>query len=186
VNASGRTSVLSGYAEVAAGLGLDDGGDAEPVAARFAAWLTGTARPWFLVLDDLRDAADLDAGSGCPPVPEQAWKAVLALERAGLVSAGPASEPTARVSAPLKILLALSSDCGTYGGRHQRTVWFLVQYPASGYGPVADAGSPGMPPRVPGARGAPVPVPRWSPGAPGWPAVPPEVMERVRAALKRL
>jgi hypothetical protein len=60
VNASSRASVLSGYAEAAAGLGLDDGGDAEPVAARFAAWLTGTARPWLVVLDDLRDAADLD------------------------------------------------------------------------------------------------------------------------------
>jgi tetratricopeptide (TPR) repeat protein len=60
VNASSRASVLSGYAEAAACLGLDDGGDAEPVAARFAGWLAGTARRWLLVLDDLRDPADLD------------------------------------------------------------------------------------------------------------------------------
>ena len=60
VNASSRASVLSGYAEAAARLGLDDGGDAESVAARFAGWLAGTARRWLLVLDDLRDAADLD------------------------------------------------------------------------------------------------------------------------------
>lgn len=60
VNASSRASVLSGYAEAAACLGLDDGGDAESVAARFAGWLSGTARRWLLVLDDLRDAADLD------------------------------------------------------------------------------------------------------------------------------
>jgi hypothetical protein len=61
VNASDRASVLSGYAEAAARLGLDDGGgDAESVAARFAGWLAGTARRWLLVLDDLRDAADLD------------------------------------------------------------------------------------------------------------------------------
>ncbi|HLI36917.1 MAG TPA: tetratricopeptide repeat protein [Streptosporangiaceae bacterium] len=60
VNAASRASVLSGYAEAAARLGLDDGGDAEPVAARFAGWLAGTARRWLLVLDDLRDAADLD------------------------------------------------------------------------------------------------------------------------------
>ena len=60
VNASSRASVLSGYAEAAARVGLDDGGDAEPVAARFAAWLAGTARRWLLVLDDLHDAADLD------------------------------------------------------------------------------------------------------------------------------
>lgn len=60
VNAASRSSVLSGYAEAAARLGLDDGSDAESVSARFAAWLAGTARRWLLVLDDLRDAADLD------------------------------------------------------------------------------------------------------------------------------
>jgi tetratricopeptide (TPR) repeat protein len=59
VNASDRASVLSGYTEAAAQLGLDDGGDAGQVAARFLAWLASTARPWLLVLDDLRDAADL-------------------------------------------------------------------------------------------------------------------------------
>ena len=60
MTAASRASVLSGYAEAAAELGLDDGGDAESVAARFLAWLDGTARPWLVVLDDLRDAADLD------------------------------------------------------------------------------------------------------------------------------
>ena len=60
VNASDRASVLSGYAEAASQLGLDDGGDAELIAARFLAWLGGTARPWLVVLDDVRDAADLD------------------------------------------------------------------------------------------------------------------------------
>jgi tetratricopeptide (TPR) repeat protein len=60
VNASDRSSVLSGYAEAAAQLGLDDGGDAERVAARFLGWLGSTARPWLVVLDDVRDAADLD------------------------------------------------------------------------------------------------------------------------------
>jgi hypothetical protein len=60
VPVSDRASALSGYAEAAACLGLDDGGAAESVAARFAGWLAGTARRWLLVLDDLRDAADLD------------------------------------------------------------------------------------------------------------------------------
>ncbi|HEY2261265.1 MAG TPA: tetratricopeptide repeat protein [Streptosporangiaceae bacterium] len=60
VNAGSRASVLSGYAGAAAQLGLDHGDSAESVAARFAAWLAGTARPWLVVLDDLRDAADLD------------------------------------------------------------------------------------------------------------------------------
>jgi tetratricopeptide (TPR) repeat protein len=60
VTAASRASVLSGYVQAAAQLGLDDGGDAQVVAARFLAWLGGTARPWLVVLDDLRDAADLD------------------------------------------------------------------------------------------------------------------------------
>ena len=60
VAATSRASVLSGYVQAAAELGLDHGGDAESVAARFLAWLAGTGRPWLIVLDDLRDAADLD------------------------------------------------------------------------------------------------------------------------------
>ena len=60
VAAMSRASVLSGYVQAAAELGLDHGGDAESVAARFLAWLAGTSRPWLVVLDDLRDAADLD------------------------------------------------------------------------------------------------------------------------------
>jgi len=67
VNAASRASVLSGYAGAAARLGLDDGGDAESVAARFAVWLAGTARRWLLVLDDLRDPADLDSLWPCGP-----------------------------------------------------------------------------------------------------------------------
>jgi hypothetical protein len=46
VNAASRASVLSGYAEAAARPGLEDGSDAESVAARFAGWLAGTARQW--------------------------------------------------------------------------------------------------------------------------------------------
>ena len=60
VNAASRASILSGYAQAAAELGLDHERDAEAVAARFLAWLDGATRPWLVVLDDLRDAADLD------------------------------------------------------------------------------------------------------------------------------
>ena len=60
VTATSRASVLSGYVQAAARLGLDHGRDAEAVAARFLAWLAGAARPWLVVLDDLRDAADLE------------------------------------------------------------------------------------------------------------------------------
>ena len=59
VTATSRASILSGYVQAAAQLGLDHGEDVETVAARFTAWLDGTARPWLVVLDDLRDAADL-------------------------------------------------------------------------------------------------------------------------------
>jgi hypothetical protein len=59
VTAMSRASVLSGYVQAAARLGLDYAGDAESVAARFVAWLDGTSRPWLVVLDDLCSAADL-------------------------------------------------------------------------------------------------------------------------------
>jgi serine/threonine-protein kinase RsbW len=93
---------------------------------------------------------------------------------------------SARHASGLHILLALSSDCGTYGGRRKRTVWFLVQYPAFDHAPAAHASAPAMPTRMPSAQGPPLSVLRRYPDVPGWPAVPPEVMERVRAALVRL
>ena len=60
VDASSRASLLSGYVEAAAAVGINPAGAAADVAARFAGWMTKTARPWLVVLDDLRDAADLD------------------------------------------------------------------------------------------------------------------------------
>jgi len=59
VVASSRASVLSGFVQAAAALGASDVGDAESVAARFIDWLGKSNRPWLVVLDDLRDAADL-------------------------------------------------------------------------------------------------------------------------------
>jgi tetratricopeptide (TPR) repeat protein len=59
VVASSRASVLSGFVQAAAAMGAIDAGDAESVAARFVDWLGKTSRPWLVVLDDLRDAADL-------------------------------------------------------------------------------------------------------------------------------
>jgi tetratricopeptide (TPR) repeat protein len=60
VDASSRASVLSGYADAAAAAGMDSAGPAEQVAARLTGWLANTSRPWLVVLDDVRDAADLD------------------------------------------------------------------------------------------------------------------------------
>jgi tetratricopeptide (TPR) repeat protein len=60
VTATTRASVLSGLAEAAAATGSDHVGDALSVAGSFVGWLRETSRPWLVVLDDLRDAADLD------------------------------------------------------------------------------------------------------------------------------
>jgi len=60
VVATSRASVLSGYVEAAAASGADDAGTAESVADQFIGWLSQTTRPWMVVLDGLRDAADLE------------------------------------------------------------------------------------------------------------------------------
>ena len=61
VDASSRASALSGYAQAAQVCGLGAAGTAEQAAARFTGWLAETTQPWLLVLDDLRDLADLDS-----------------------------------------------------------------------------------------------------------------------------
>ncbi len=61
VGATGRDAILSGFAQAANAVGAADLSlGAQAAAARFAAWLTRTRRSWALIIDDLRDAADLD------------------------------------------------------------------------------------------------------------------------------
>ena len=61
VTATGRDAILSGYARAANAVGAADLSlGAQAAAARFAAWLIRTRRSWALIIDDLRDAADLD------------------------------------------------------------------------------------------------------------------------------
>jgi tetratricopeptide (TPR) repeat protein len=60
VVATSRASVLSGYVEAAVASGAEDTGKAESVADQFIGWLSQTTRPWMVVLDGLRDAADLE------------------------------------------------------------------------------------------------------------------------------
>jgi tetratricopeptide (TPR) repeat protein len=60
VTATSRASVLAGYLDAAAAVGIDASGPAEEVVARFTGWLAQTARPWLLVVDGLRDAANLE------------------------------------------------------------------------------------------------------------------------------
>jgi tetratricopeptide (TPR) repeat protein len=59
-DAGSRAGVLSAYAQAAAAVGVAAGGPAEQAATQFTSWLAATSRPWLVVLDDLRDAADLE------------------------------------------------------------------------------------------------------------------------------
>jgi hypothetical protein len=93
---------------------------------------------------------------------------------------------SAREASGLYLVLAMSADCGVYGGRRKRAVWFRMPYPSGGT-PSAQAVAPAaLTARIPGKQVPPFLVPLWNPGAPGWAAVDPKVMERVRVALIRL
>ena len=60
VNATSRATIVAGYAQAAADVGLTDPGVAEDVAAaRFADWLARTDRSWLVVLDDLAEPGEL-------------------------------------------------------------------------------------------------------------------------------
>jgi choline dehydrogenase len=60
VTAASREAVVAGFAQAASTVDADiPDEDAEQAAARFAAWLAHTRRPWALVIDGLRDTADL-------------------------------------------------------------------------------------------------------------------------------
>ena len=58
VTATSQSSMVSGYAEAAAALGVQLAGDAETVSGRLLGWLRETARPWLMVLDDLTGSLD--------------------------------------------------------------------------------------------------------------------------------
>jgi hypothetical protein len=60
VTAADRASVLAGYAEAAAAVAVTVPGDAEATAGRLVRWLAQTSPRWLMVLDDLRDPADMD------------------------------------------------------------------------------------------------------------------------------
>jgi len=60
ISATDRASLLSGFVEASvAATGVEPTGTAESVAVRFISWLSETSRPWLVVLDDVRDVADL-------------------------------------------------------------------------------------------------------------------------------
>ena len=92
VVASSRASVLSGFVYAATAIGVGDVGDAESVAAWFIDWLSQTTRPWLVVLDDLRDAADLrglwPSGPTGRLLITTANPAVISAERPGADAAG--------------------------------------------------------------------------------------------------
>jgi serine/threonine-protein kinase RsbW len=92
---------------------------------------------------------------------------------------------SARDASGLYLVLSLSADCGVSGGKHMRAVWFRVDYPATDRVPVPQVALPGpLPLREPGAQLLALHMPLWNPHAAGT-AVGPEVLARVRAALRR-
>jgi tetratricopeptide (TPR) repeat protein len=60
-DAGSRVSVLAGYATAAAVLGIDTGEGADTTARRVLALLAEAVQPWLVVLDGLRDAADVQS-----------------------------------------------------------------------------------------------------------------------------
>ena len=60
VTASSREAILTSFAQAASAVdGTNPAESAQAGAARFVGWLTQTRRPWALIIDDLRDTADL-------------------------------------------------------------------------------------------------------------------------------
>jgi tetratricopeptide (TPR) repeat protein len=59
VTATNREAVVTSFAEAANTVDAATTEGAEAAAARFVAWLEHTRRPWALVIDDVRDLADL-------------------------------------------------------------------------------------------------------------------------------
>jgi tetratricopeptide (TPR) repeat protein len=60
VTATSRESIVCAYtAAAAAATGIDPGGDAEAIAARFVGWLAETSKRWLVVLDDLTAPSDI-------------------------------------------------------------------------------------------------------------------------------
>jgi hypothetical protein len=95
-------------------------------------------------------------------------------------------QSSARDASGLFLVLAMSADCGVYGGRRKRAVWFRMPYPSSGRTPPMQAVAPGaLTARVPGKQGPPFPARLWNPNVPGRAPVDPKLMERVRVALIR-
>lgn len=60
VTATRRATVLAGYDQAAAALGITPAGDAGAAAGRFLSWLAETGQPWLVVLDDVATPAGLD------------------------------------------------------------------------------------------------------------------------------
>lgn len=60
VSAESRASLLWGYAQAASRLGLDCAGGSEAAAFRLVTWLRSAPRRWLVVLDGLRDPANVE------------------------------------------------------------------------------------------------------------------------------
>lgn len=97
VTATSLSSVLSGYAQAAAALGVQLAGDAETVSGRLLGSLRESARPWLVVLDDLTGTLDEvlwpagPAGRVLVTTADPVVLAALAERRARAIPVGPYS-----------------------------------------------------------------------------------------------
>jgi tetratricopeptide (TPR) repeat protein len=88
VAAADRASVLAGYGEAAAALGVAVPGDGEATAGRLVRWLAEAGWRWMVVFDDLRDPADMDGlwpGGAAGTVLVTTRNPAIADERDGVV-----------------------------------------------------------------------------------------------------
>jgi hypothetical protein len=117
VDASSRASLLDGLAFAATGTGLDPAGGAEAAAARFVAWLSATRQRWLVVLDDLRDPADV---AGLWPAGRAGSTLVTARDPAAVVGSPTCLVPVSPYSqreAVAALLAWLSTDPDTRSGQ---------------------------------------------------------------------
>ncbi|MFD5426768.1 FxSxx-COOH system tetratricopeptide repeat protein [Streptomyces sp. NPDC127084] len=91
INASSRSSLITGYGRAGVEVAGADGRDLEGAAARFLAWAETTDRRWLVVLDDVSNTADL-RGLWPPAHPGSQERALITTRRRDAALISPSRE----------------------------------------------------------------------------------------------
>jgi hypothetical protein len=78
VEASSKDAVVTGFAQAAIAISIDDGSDPSRAASRFLAWQEDTDKRWLIVLDDLQNPADLQ---DMWPIPSLSGRVIVTTRR---------------------------------------------------------------------------------------------------------